>query len=165
MIHPPAEREIEGRNFRVAKLQVMKQVELKARILRVLGPAAKSLPEILAGRAKEDATPEDRARADGAAIEAMMGVFTGNDSQAITSLISDVVRLAEIQGDSGTFTRVSIERDIDPLENSLLALYTLFYFVLSEQFASFFSGLMASMSRAGWVRKIEPVSTQTNSPE
>lgn len=157
-VHIPAEKEIGGKNFRVKKYGVERQLELKARILAALGPAAKKLPDVFAARRRDDATSEEMAKADGEAVAGLIAIFTEGEerNKQIVKLLGDIVRMAEIQGASGTWVPVSIERDVDAFgDDALMRFYELAFFVLQEQFAGFFSGVMAFLSRIGMVARTQ----------
>jgi hypothetical protein len=137
-----AEKKINGRLFRVEPVLAIQALELQGRLLKVLGPALGRLPEVIKLASDKGA---DQTQANLAAVQIMMDVFSNVSSQEYSTLIKDIVELAQLQGPSGQFNQVDID---GVFTGDLGSIYPVVVFVLQEQFSDFFSGLLGSGSRA-----------------
>jgi hypothetical protein len=137
-----AEKKINGRTFKTSPLLATAAIVLQARLANVAGPALSRFGEIFAG-AGPNASAEDKARANGAAIAAFCDIFSKTDPHALAALVKDIVETAQIQRPSGYD---AIDFDGDFSGEHLKDVIPVGVWVLREQFGDFFSGLTASGS-------------------
>ncbi|MBD8556293.1 hypothetical protein IFT84_17430 [Rhizobium sp. CFBP 8762] len=135
-----AEKKINGRTFKVAPMLAIEAVVMQARLMQLLGGALDRLPEILAGR-NDKATDEMKAKSDAMAVAAFTDIFKHLDPREFGKLVKDIVELASIQRESGTYDPVDMDGDFT---GNLKDLIPVVIFVLGEQFGDFFSGALAS---------------------
>lgn len=134
-----SEKKINDRIFKVEPLLATKSMLLKARILKLLGPAAARLGEILAG-AGGNKGEEDEKRSNGAALAAIGEILTGMDPEDMTELVKDVCEIAMIRRPSGVYDRVDFDGDFTGHDADIVPVIL---FVLKEQFGAFFTALPA----------------------
>lgn len=140
-----AEKKINGRIFRVGQTLATETLILKARLLKVLGPAGERLGDVFAGlgtNASEDA----KAKANAAAIGALASIFAESDPRAVAMLVKDVVEIAQIRRPSGDYGPVDLDGDFTEHKGDILPVAV---WVLREEFGPFFSGLQENGGLAG----------------
>jgi len=143
-----AEKKFSGRTFRTAPLLATQAIVLQARIMSAAGPALSRLGEVFAGMGK-DASDEQKARANGAAIDAFASIFATVAPHDLAALIKDVVETTQIQRPTG-YEGVDMDGDFPP--EHMQDLYPVAVWALREQFGPFFSELLANGSLAKLAR-------------
>lgn len=138
-----AEKKIGGKTFKVEPMLAFEAIVLQARLLKMVGPALETLPEIFAGASKSDDAAE-KARANAAAISAISAIFAKADPVDVATVLKDVCEIAMVRRPSGAYEHVDFDGDFTGDQKSIIPV-TLF--VLQEQFGDFFAGALASGSR------------------
>lgn len=131
------EKKINGRTFRTEPLLATQAIVLQARLFKTLGPAISHLGEIMQGRAA-DATEEQKARSNAAAISALADIFSKANPEELAGLVKEVIETAQIRRPSGNYETCDFDGDFTGHQKDVLPVVA---FVLREQFADFFSGL------------------------
>ncbi|MFN3833383.1 MAG: phage tail assembly chaperone [Allorhizobium sp.] len=139
-----AEKKIAGMEIKVDRPLATEALRMQARLMRAAGGLAEKLPGILASR-REGATEEERAKADAEALSAITGIFDRLSPEEFASLVGDVVSMAKIKRQSGAYDQMDLDGD---LSANLGAIIPIVVFILKEVFGDFFSGALASGSRA-----------------
>jgi len=135
-----AEKKINGRTFKTAPLLATEAIVLQARLMKAAGPAVGRVGEVFAGMGK-DATADDKAKANGAAIAAFSEIFARNDPHELAGLLKDVVQTTQILRPSGYG---DVDFDGDFSGDGLGDVLPVTVWALREQFGPFFSGLLGS---------------------
>ena len=138
-----AERKIAGMEIKVDRPLATEALRMQARLMRAAGGVAEKLPGILASR-REGATDEEKANADAEALSAITGIFDRLSPDEFATLVSDIVGMAQIKRPAG-YSRLDLDGDFS---TNLGAIIPVVVFVLKEVFGDFFSGALASGSRA-----------------
>lgn len=139
-----AERKIGNLTVKVDRPLATEALRLQARLMRAAGGFAEKLPGILSSR-KEGATDEDKAKADADALAAISGIFEKLSPDEYAGLLGDIVGMAKVQRPSGQYDQMDLDGDFS---ENLGAIIPVAMFVLKEVFGDFFSGALASGSRA-----------------
>lgn len=139
-----AEKKIGNREFRIDRPRATDALKLQARLFRAAGGLAEKLPAMLASR-RADASPEDRAKAEADAIVGITGIFDRITPDEYASLVSDIVKMAEMKRPSGQYHTVDLDGDFAESFGDIIPMVV---FVLREVFGDFFSGALVSGSRA-----------------
>lgn len=139
-----AEAKIKGMEVKVDRPLATEALKLQARLMRAAGGLAEKLPSILASR-RADATDAEKAKAEAEALSALTGVFNSVSPEEFAALVGDILGLAKIKGPSGQYDQADLDSDFS---NNLGAIIPVAVFVLKEVFGDFFSGALASGSRA-----------------
>lgn len=114
-----AEKKIGGRTVRYDRLPADQGLKMLLRVLKVLGPASGLIEAIAA---------EDEARRDMLAMQAIASFTAEMDSEAVFSLVMDMVRHCHIDGDQAV-----------PGIMDLQELLSVAMFALQTEFGSFFA--------------------------
>jgi hypothetical protein len=114
-----AEKKINGRTVRYDRLPADEGLKMLLRVLKVLGPASGLIEAIAA---------EDEARRDMLALQAITSFTAEMDSDAVFSLIMDMVRHCHIDGSEAI-----------PGIMDLQELLSVAMFALQTEFGSFFA--------------------------
>ena len=130
--------------IKVDRPRATEALKLQARLMRAAGGLAEKLPSILASR-KEGATDEEKAKADAEALSAITGIFDKLSPDEFATLVGDIVSLASLHRPSGGYEAMDLDMDFS---SNLGAIIPVVIFVLKEVFGDFFSGALASGSRA-----------------
>lgn len=132
-----AEKKINGRTFKTEPMLAMDSLVLQARLLKAVGPAVAKLGDVLKGRG-ENATPEQKAASDAAAIGAFSALFANSEPRQLAELIKDIIEVAMIKGDSGEYRQADFDGDFTGQQKDIIPVVM---WVLGEQFGDFFAGL------------------------
>lgn len=148
-----AETKIGGRTFRVGTVLATDAIKLQVRLLKIVGGGVERLPIILAGmkRTKTEmdengnpvvkelpVDPEAKAKSDAAAVAALSDILSKADPEGVTQLLTNIVAMAQIQGDSKTWGTVDIDQDFTDHKKDL---FKVVFFVLKEVLGDFFDGV------------------------
>lgn len=132
-----ADKKIGGRFFRAAPGLATEGIKLQVRIMRLAGPALKSLPILFAAKAAGVKVEEDAASRS-IALQALGDVFSNADPDEVADFIRDVVERAMVSDDGKTYENVIMDQHFQGPEVSQI--YPLVLFVLEEQLGDFFTG-------------------------
>lgn len=132
-----AEKKINGRTFKTEPILAMDSLILQARLLKAVGPAVAKLGDVLKGRG-ENATPEQKAASDAAAIGAFSALFANSKPEELAHLIKDIIEVAMIKGGSGEYRQADFDGDFTGQQKDIIPVVM---WVLGEQFGDFFAGL------------------------
>jgi hypothetical protein len=133
-----AEKQINGRTFKVEPLLATRAIRLQARLFRLAGPAISRLGDIMQGYGT-DKTEEQKMQSNVAAMAAFSAIFADTDPDELAMLIQELVETAQLKRPSGTYDMVDMDGDLTGHSQDLIPLVV---FVLREQFGDFFSGLL-----------------------
>lgn len=139
-----AEKKINGMEIRVDRPLATEALKMQARLTRAAGGLAEKLPGILASR-REDATAEEKAKADADAVAAIAGVFDRLSPDEYANLVSDILAMASIKRPSGVYDPMDLDGDFSDNLGSIIPVAV---FVLKTVFGDFFTGALASGARA-----------------
>jgi hypothetical protein len=142
-----AEKKINGRLFKTEPLLATQSMLLKARLLKILGPAVPKLVEAFQARV-EDKSAEGEQRSNLAALAAFSEIFTGVEPEVLAGLVKDICEIAQIRRDNGQYFPLDFDGDMTGHDGDVPALVI---WVLTEQFGSFFKGLPAFGTRSRMV--------------
>ena len=140
------ERKIGDRVFKAGDVLATDAIKLQIRLMKLIGPALENLPSIFAGKA-QGASAEAQAKADQSAIAAIAGIFEKADPDAVVELVQDICALAMVSSDSGRSYN-PIEFDHEFSGANMRHMIPAVLFILQETLGDFFTGALASGSRA-----------------
>lgn len=135
-----AEKRINGRTFRVEPMLATKAIVLQARILKLLGPAMSKLGDVMKGHG-DDKTAEQKEASNAAAMAAISEIFNRIEPESVAELMRDVVEVAQIKRESGTYDQCDLDGDFTNHQGDIIPVVV---FVLREQFGHFFTGMQGS---------------------
>lgn len=135
-----AEKKFNGRTFRTTPMLATAAIVMQARIASIAGPGLSRLGEVFSGLGPQ-ASADDKARANGAAIAAFAEIFAKTNPRDLAELVKDIVETAQISRPSGYD---AIDFDGDFSGEYLKDIIPVAVWVLREQFGDFFSGLLGN---------------------
>lgn len=141
-----AEKVLGDRTFKAGAVLATDAIKLQIRLVKLIGPALETLPDVFAGRAA-GASPEDQEKANAAAIRAIAGIFDKADPDAVVDLMKDIFALAMVSPNKGQ-SYEEIVFDHEFAGAGAKNLFPAMVFVLQEVLGDFFSGALASGSLA-----------------
>lgn len=136
-----AERRIGDRVFKVLPLPASQAIELYGECIRIAGHGAGRLPALLISAASGKEPGPAAAMSDIALLMALTDVLNGTSPSAIRDLIRRIIEIAMVQRPSTAFEQVDLDHDFT---GRLADIVPVVKFVLTEQFADFFTGSGAS---------------------
>lgn len=139
-----AERKIGGVEYRVDRPLASAALAIQARLLRAAGGAAQHLPPLI-GKMAAAKSDEEKQALGGEVIVLLTDIFGRLDPHEYVSLVGDILSLAKIKRPSGQYDPCDLDGDFS---DNLAAVIPVAAFVLRETFGDFFSGALASGSRA-----------------
>jgi hypothetical protein len=139
-----AEKKINGMEIKVDKPLATEALKLQARLMSAAGGLAEKLPSILASRS-EEATQEQRSKADADAMVALTGVFSKLSPEAYAALVGDIIGMAKIKRPSGQYDPADLDGDFSENLGNIIPVAV---FVLKTVFGDFFTGALASGAQA-----------------
>ena len=111
---------------------------MQAKLLRLAGPAVSRIPQIMQGFGKNK-TPEQEATSNAAAISAFAEIFSQTDPEELAGLLKELCEVAMIKRGNGEYGPVDFDGDMTGHTGDIMPLVI---WVIREQFADFFSGLL-----------------------
>lgn len=142
-----AEKKINGRTFKTTPMLATRALVLQAKILKLVGPAVNSFAGVMKGFSKE-ATEAQKAQSTEAGIKALAAIFAECDPEATVNLLAEILSNGTILRPSGVYDTIDLDGDFTDHQGDI---FPVLFFVLGEQFGSFFTGL-----RAIGIQKIQP---------
>jgi len=139
-----AERKIGKREFKVDRPLATEALRLQARLMRAAGGFAEKLPSILASR-RDGASEAEKEQANADALSAITGIFNQVSPDEYAHLVGDIIGMAKIKRPSGQYDPADLDGDFS---ENLGEIIPVAVFVLRETFGDFFSGALASGTRA-----------------
>lgn len=133
------------RQFRVAPMLAMDAIVLQHRVAKVLAPALKQLPDILALASSGDDGAKQRAEMQ--AFSMIAEIFAAAEPRAAAELLRDICEIAEVKRPSGAWEGVIFDADFSGGPR-LAEAYRLAIAVLKEQFGELFAVARESGARA-----------------
>lgn len=133
-----ADKKIGGRYFRIGDLLATEGIKLQVRLIKLVGPAIESLPQLFAAR--NTAIPiEEDIKARSVATAAISKVFAAADPDEVASFIETVCELAMVS-DNGKTDYEQVVFDHHFSGSDVKDIYPLTLFVLQETLGDFFTG-------------------------
>jgi hypothetical protein len=137
-----SEKVIGDRTFKAGMVLATDAIKLQIRLVKLIGPALETLPDVFAGRA-DGASPEDQEKANAAAIRAIAGIFDKADPDAVVGLMKDIFAHAMVSPNKGqSYEEVSFDHEFSgPGAKNL---FPALVFILREVLGDFFPDALAS---------------------
>lgn len=132
-----AEKKINGRTFKVQPMLATKALVMQARIIKLIGPGVGNFKAIM-GSLGSGSSEEQKGEGAALAIRAIADIFAAGDPEQMVALMKDIMHEGMILRPSGEYYHIDLDADFVGYEGDI---YTVLFFILSEQFASFFTGL------------------------
>jgi len=132
------------RTFKQEPMLATQAIVLQARLLRMAGPAVSRIGEIMQGFG-QDKTEEQKQRSNIAAISAFSEIFSQTEPEELASMIKELCEVALIKRGNGEYGQVDFDGDMTGNGGDIMPLVI---WVIREQFADFFSGLLGLTARA-----------------
>lgn len=142
-----AEKKINGRTFKTSPMLATRALVLQARILKLIGPAVDNFGLIMAGFGDKKSEAK-KAESTAAGVQAIAAIFAKGDPEEMVKLIAEILSNGMILRPSGTYDPIDLDGDFTDNQGDI---FPVLFFVLGEQFGSFFTGL-----RALGIQKIQP---------
>jgi hypothetical protein len=141
-----ADKKICDRWFKAGDALATDAIRLQVRLLKLVGPALDKLPAVFAARAP-DATDEQKASANAAAIQAIVGIFAGVDPDQVVTLVEDICGMGAIAYDpKGSWDDIIVDQEFSGARAK--DLIPAVAFILQETVGEFFPGALASGNQA-----------------
>lgn len=138
------EKKIGSLEIKVDRPLATEALKMQARLTRAAGGLAEKLPAILASR-RDGATDEEKAKAEAEAIGALTGIFDRLSADEYADLVSDIIGMAMIKRPSGQYDQADLDGDFS---DNLASIIPVVVFILKSVFGDFFTGALASGTRA-----------------